>query len=202
MHKKHLYRLLKLLRKLSIWYFVIAIGISGALFITAYRHNNLRSVELRAAVMKADEQNGDVEAALRELREHIYSHMHSGLANEGGVYPPIQLKYRYERLVAAEKERASAANSRLATEAQNYCERLIPQGASRGRIDCIQNYMTSRGAAERPIPDSLYKFDFAAPVWSPDVAGWSLVVFIMTILALSLRVITTSWLRHMLRQHQ
>ena len=28
------------------------------------------------------------------------------------------------------------------------------------------------------IPDSLYKFNFLSPTWSPDMAGWSMVVAI------------------------
>lgn len=201
MSKKHLYHTLKILRKLSVWYFVTALIVSGFSAALALRQNNLRAIELRDKVLKVDKENGDVEGALRELREYTYSHMNSGLASEGGVYPPIQLKYRYERLVAAEKQRASGANESLATQAQNYCERLIPQGASRGRIDCIQNFMTTRGASEQPIPDALYKFDFASPLWSPDIAGWSLVVFGVVLVAFIARIMAVSWLKHSLRQH-
>lgn len=140
-------------------------------------------VRLRDAVIAADEQNGDVETALRQLREHIHGHMNTNLATgEGTIKPPLHLKYRYERLVAAEQEKAAANNSKLYTEAQAYCERLFPSGLSGGgRVPCIQEYVLQRGgAATQPtIPAALYQFDFVSPTWSPDLAGLSLVATIV-----------------------
>ena len=47
-----------------------------------------------------------------------------------------------------------------------------------------------RGAqASAPVPDSMYKFDFVSPSWSPDLAGFSLLGA-----ALSALVGTTLWL--------
>lgn len=159
------------------WYFLIVFGISLAIGIAALRQNNLTMVRLRNEVAKADEQNGDVEGALRKLREHVHSHMNTDLSGPNSIRPPIQLKHRYERLVQAELERVAQTNSQIYTEAQTVCEQRFPAGLSgSGRIPCIQEYVTSRGAKTNPIPDALYKFDFVSPNWSPDLAGWSLVV--------------------------
>src|SRR5262249_55013158 len=96
-----------------------------------------------------------------------------------GVHPPIQLKYTYDRLVQTQKDQASVANSQLYTQAQAICQQQIPQGFSgRGRVPCIDDYVTSHGVKEQPIPASLYQFDFVSPHWSPDLAGWSLVATI------------------------
>ena len=103
--------------------------------------------------------------------------MNSHLAVPGGAYPPVQLKYRYERLLATEKDRVTVVNAQLYTEAQRYCEAQIPEGRSLYRIQCIQDYITNKGAAaQQAIPDALYKFDFVPPAWSPDLAGWMLVL--------------------------
>lgn len=193
MNKRHAYHFLKRLERVNVWYFVVAIIVCGLIGGAAYRNNNVRSIELREKVIAADQANGNVEQALAELREHIYTHMNGGLATPT---PPVQLKYRYERLVAVEKERVSTANSKLTTAAQQHCEALIPVGASRGRIDCIQNYLTTHGTVEQPIPDALYKFDFASPVWSPDVAGWMLFLTAVLSIILVCRILTVSWLRH------
>jgi len=202
MHKRHTHHVLKLLRKVSPWYFVIAIVLSAGLTVAALRHNNLVALQLRDQVLKVDEQNGDVEGALKKLREYVYAHMNTDLAAPGGVYPPVQLKYRYERLQAAEKARVTAANGTLYTEAQGYCERLIPEGRSLYRIDCIQNYITSHGGtAEKAIPDALYKFDFQPPMWSPDLAGWSLVLTVLLIIAFIIRSTTVIYLKYRLKQH-
>lgn len=163
-------------------YLLIAGTAFFLLGVWAYRHNNVVMVSLRDRVYEADKNNGNTEAALRTLREHVYSHMNTDLNTENGIKPPIQLQYRYERLVTAEKERVAAINTKLYTEGQNECERLNPNGFSgSGRISCIQEYVTSHGEKEQSIPDSLYKFDFVSPRWTFDLAGWSL-TFAATIL--------------------
>lgn len=144
----------------------------GLIAINALRQNNLGAVRLRDKVLAVDQANGDVEAALRDLRTYTYSHMNSSLASTTAAYPPIQLKYRYERLVTAEKVRVAAVNkATVAREAVAFC-------ATSKQPNCVARYTESQApsnfAAEKPIPESLYKFDFAAPVWSADLAGWSL----------------------------
>lgn len=201
MSKRHLHHVLKRLRQLHAWYFVIAIIITAGVAITALRDNNIKAVELRDRVLQVDKQNGNTEAALRDLREHVYSHMNSKLAIPGGAYPPVQLKYRYDRLVAAEKERVTQINAKLYTEAQAHCESMIPTGRSLSRIDCIQNYITTKGGAkENAIPDDLYKFDFVPPIWSPDLAGWSLMLLGVLVLLFIARTTAFLWLKHTLHE--
>jgi hypothetical protein len=140
------------------------------------RSNNLAALSLRDNVLKVDQQNGDVETALRQLRIYVYAHMNTDLTSgPNAIKPPIQLKYRYDRLVAIEKDRVSSVNAKVYNDAQTTCEQLFPHGLSGGgRVPCIQDYVTAHGAKEKTIVDALYKFDFASPVWSSDLAGWSL----------------------------
>jgi hypothetical protein len=153
--------------------------------------------------LKVDEQNGDVETALRELRAHVYAHMNSELSGgASNVQQPVQLKYRYERLVTAEKQRVSAANEKIYNDAQVDCERRFPAGLSgSNRLPCIEQYVTSHNIKERPIPDSLYKFDFAAPRWSPDLAGLSLLLSGLFFLLFFVRVGLERWMKHRLDAH-
>ncbi len=202
MHKRKLHHLLVVLRPISYWYFVIIfiLGASAAAF--ALRQNNLRAIQLRDKVLQVDKENGDTEAALQELRQYTYSHMNTSLASDTGIYPPIQLKYTYDRLVAAERARVEVDNRDIYNAAQEYCEANFPQGLSGGnRLPCIEQYIDENGRPEaqpRPIPDDLYKFDFAAPAWSPDLAGWSLVIAALALLLLATRVVAQLWLRHQL----
>lgn len=200
-NKRHIHHVLVQLRKISPWYFVIAIVVSSVVSVVSLRQNNIHALQLRDQVLQVDKDNGDVESALRDLREYVYGHMNTQLAAPGGAYPPVQLKYRYDRLVAAQKAQ-QPSNATLATEAQTYCEAQIPTGRSLNRIDCIQTYILNHGAAvTTTIPDSLYKFDFVPPVWSPDLAGWSLVLTAVLILALIIRTVFEQWLMYRLRQH-
>lgn len=199
MDKRKLHHTATVLRRFSVWYFLIAFLFFGTVSVFALRQNNLTALKLRDNVLAVDEQNGDVEAALRELRTYMYSHMNTSLATEGGVYPPIQLKYRYERLVEAQLKNTSTGNTVYA-DAQKYCEANEPESFyGAGRLTCIQNYIDRQPKSAQPkattIPDSLYKFDFASPRWSPDVAGWSLVLSVFFGVLLVVRVVLERWLR-------
>src|SRR3989344_1028478 len=168
MNKRHVHHIWAKLRPVSYWYFLAAFLVSSVICVTALRNNNLTMIKLRDQVTQTDKDNGDIEAALKNLRRYVYSHMNTNLATGSQVKPPIQLKYRYDRLVQAEKDKVAAANAQIYTDAQAHCEQLYPQSFSGGpRVPCIQDYVTSHGVAAQPIPDSLYKFDFVSPAWSP-----------------------------------
>lgn len=201
--KRQLHHIFKKLRPISPWYFLVLGIISAVISINAMRNNNITMVRLRGEVFKADQENGDIETALRDLRKYIYSHMNTNL-NSGNntVKPPIQLKYRYERLVAAEKARVSATNEQIYTQAQTECERLFPHGISGGgRVPCIQDYVSTRGTKEQPIEDSLYKFDFVSPTWTPDLAGWTMVASVMFFSLFAIRFGLERWLKAELHDH-
>lgn len=141
----------------------------------ALRHNNERMVELRDAVYAADEENGDVEGALRELRAYVFGHMNTSLSSgPNAVHPPIQLKYTYERLQAAQQQALGQNNSALYGQAQQTCNAQGRTTSAQDTIDCIQEYAAGRGIQLVNIPDALYKFDFVSARWSPDLAGWTL----------------------------
>lgn len=179
---------LSIFNSLPIWVLMALFAISVGVSVYALRENNQKMVVLRAAVYEADEKNGDVEGALENLRRFVHSHMNTNLSSgPGAIKPPIQLKYTYERLQAAEQAKAEAVNSQIYTEAQAYCEQQNPGGVSgRTRVPCIQEYVTSHGG-EKPnsVPVSLYQYDFVSPSWSPDLAGWSLAVSGLLFLSLA-----------------
>jgi hypothetical protein len=91
---------------------------------------------------------------------------------------------------------ADAANTRLYTEAQAYCEQQVTSRVTINRVPCIQDYLTSHGAVTaQAVPDALYKFDFVSPAWSPDLAGWSLVFAILMFVSLLSRGAVDYWFR-------
>ncbi len=168
----------------------------------ALRQNNLTAIRLRDEVLEVDKQNGDIETALRHFREFVYSHMNTDLSTGSGIQQPIQLKYRYERLVAEEKARVEKANESIYTSAQKYCERKYPGSFSGGpRVPCIQDYVTKSGVREEPIADDLYKFDFASPRWSPDIAGISMVLAVISLVMFVIRFLLERWLKVELTGH-
>lgn len=204
--KRKLHHLWTRLRRVSYWYFLFACLVCIVVAVFALRQNNLTALELRDEVIMVDEQNGDVEASLKKLRLYIYGHMNTDLATSTSVYPPIQLKYRYDRLVAAEKARNELANTNtIYSDAQKFCEANFPQSFyGAGRLPCIQNYIDTHPApkvTEQQIPDALYKFNFASPVWSPDLAGWSIVFAGFFFLLFFVRYVLEKWLRYEFKKH-
>lgn len=182
MNKKHLQRVWRYFRQIHPWYFLAVAIVFGIISLVALRHNNEQMVRLRDAVYAADKSGGDVEGALRNLREYVYNHMNTSLASgPNAVHPPIQLKYTYERLQEAQQNVLGQGNSALYAEAQAYCDTQTEVGSE--VISCIQSYAASHGASFKPIPSALYEFDFTSAKWSPDLAGWSLVIAILAALA-------------------
>jgi hypothetical protein len=138
-------------------------------------------VRLRDAVYTADKNGSGVEGALRELRQYVYSHMNTSLASgPNAVHPPIQLKYTYERLEQTQEAALGQGNSTLYQAAQSYCEGQSDVGSE--VISCIQQYAANHGVQLAPVSASLYEFDFVSARWSPDLAGWSLVVAVLSVL--------------------
>lgn len=177
------------IRPVKVWYLLVPFLLSSTVTVAALRDNNLHMLDLREKVYQADQANGNVEGALQDLRSYVLTHMNTELTTTNGVYPPIQLKYTYQRLQQAETDRVKAATATVYTDAQHYCEAQIPTGFSgRYRISCIEDYVGSHKVAARVIPDAMYKFDFISPTWSPDLAGFSLLISIVLFVLLVARV--------------
>jgi hypothetical protein len=167
-------------------YFLLAAGITGIVCVLALRSNSEQMSVRRDAVYAADRDNKDVQAALKELQLYVTSHMNTSLTTGNtAVYPPIQLKYTYERLLEQKAATLQTNNGDLYTRAQAYCqEQNSTDFSGRNRVPCIQKYVQDNGngatiAAANDVPPSLYQFNFVSPRWSPDLAGWSLLATII-----------------------
>lgn len=206
MNKKLLHVWLVRLKAFSGWWLLGATVFFVFVSVLALRMNNQRMIHLREQVFVADEKGGDVESALINLREYVYSHMNTDLtAGENAIHPPIQLKYRYERLVASEQSTQQTGSSDIYTEAQDYCEKTQPQGYSgSNRLPCIREYLDNHGvstAKEVHIPEDMYKFDFESPAWSPDLAGISIVLAGLCLLLLAAKLATERIIKSQLNKH-
>jgi len=191
-HKRKLHHYWTVLRPVRPWYFLLLAAVFGIMAVAGLRQNNFTALRLLDNVHKVDQQNGDTEAALRELRAFMHGHMNTELSGgPNAIKPPIQLKYRYERLVQQEKQRVAAQNAQVAADGQRVC---AGQGDFNG---CVQQYISSNSATERMISDDFYKYDFASPAWSPDLAGLSILasifsIFVFLVLTVIERVIRSN----------
>jgi hypothetical protein len=80
---------------------------------------------------------------------------------------------------AQEKAAAASGNTALYVEAEANCkQRAVPLTII---AQCVQDYVAARTSSANPapattVPKELYTNDFISPKWSPDLAGWSVIV--------------------------
>jgi hypothetical protein len=198
MNKRHLHHVWTKFRFIKAWYFLPIIIVSAVIGVYALRDNNEQMIKLRADVYSADQHDTNVQAALNTLQAYVTAHMNTNLsAGPNAVYPPIQLKYTYQRLQDAQSAAVAAANTSLYTDAQTYCQIQDPTDFSgHNRVPCIDQYVQTHDTSLPPIPEDLYKFDFISPRWSPDLAGWSLVVAVLSGLLFVVTFVIRRWFRH------
>ncbi len=184
--KKNLYKIVQISARTWLYIFICF----SLLTVLGLRHNNQTMVKLRDAVFVADKDNKDVNTALNNLREYVYGHMNTNLSSgNNNIKPPIQLKYTYQRLYNSELSHVQSANQSLYTDAELYCQSINNAYFGTTRVPCVQNYVINHGLkqANVSIPAGLYQFDFVSPTWSPDLAGWSLVLSLIFLIALVLK---------------
>lgn len=195
---------------LKIAVFGVLTVVSTLLFVFGMINNSNGAVERFDRLKAVDEAGGDVETALAELRDYIHSHMNTELGGPNGIYPPIQLNGTYNRLVASEKariekqnEEAKKTNEKVRQDADRICAARHPVGQIIQRAQCNAEYIEANSVSEIDdtpvIDDSFYKFNYVAPRWSPDLAGFSLlfaIVFGITTLIYTLRHLH---IRHLIR---
>lgn len=178
MDKRYAHHLWTRIRPIKPWYFLVLTAVFAGLTAYGLRTNYLHMVSLREQVYAADKAGKGVPEALQELRSFMGKHMNTSLSSgQTGVYPPLQLKYTYDRLVQAKGQQTSDYNARIYTNAQKYCEAKIPNYTiGKYRVQCIQQYIASHDRESVVINPDLYKFDFYSPSWAPDLAGLSMVL--------------------------
>lgn len=183
---------------LKTWVLLIVFALSLAASIYFLRQNNLRMVELRDNVVKADQQNGDVAGALTELNEHVFHHMNTKIVR------PIELVNAYNREAAAAIQAANQTSGRdLYAEGTANCERRgIPLASI---AQCISNYAadntTGSGPTEIKLPDkNLFTYTFATPKWTPDAAGFSVLLTVVVGVWLLVRLVEYIMVRLIVRR--
>lgn len=155
--------------KLSLGLHFLAILLMFFLSVGALRQNNLRMLELREEVFKADLEGLGVDEALNNLRIFVASHMNTALPKLGSE-KAIQLKYSYERAVTTEQKRFQDELAVLSQKAKNNC------GSIKNildKVNCEEKFIK-----ENPVKPTIefypetFSIDYISPRWSFDLAGW------------------------------
>lgn len=169
----------KIITSIRYWHFFVIAILFAIVSVFALRSNNLKMIELREEVLSIDRETGDikkVEPALRELANYVLNHMNTDM---GTLELPGTFNTEVEK-IQKRVERSGSANSAVYADAIARCE--DPNILLTARAQCVQDYVTTnapRGTNVQLLefPDkTLYSYSFASPVWSPDLAGFSILI--------------------------
>jgi hypothetical protein len=195
------------LRLVKTWQLLIILVLLLLVSATFLRLNNLGMIERRDAVLTADKR-GDEEAVFRslvDLQHYVSGHMNTSLGK--GIY----LEHKYERDRDAALRKASESNnpnSPVYQQASIECRARWQGGVESFRNDyvqCVIEKVSGLSAGHTPtlkLPQAdMYRYDFVSPAWTPDFAGFSLLICAIIVVVIFGRLLTMGILRLILKRH-
>lgn len=207
MNKRALHHILVVLRRLRLWQLILLLVVLSGLSAYLLRQNNLHMIARRDLVKQADEQNGDTQKALTDLRNYVVAHMNTSLGDKG-IYLEHSYQRAYDQAVA---QAAQVGSSGAATyqQADKDCQSLFSKTASfPAYVQCVTDKVAASGSAQDPLaaiktpPSDLYRYNFVAPAWSFDAAGLSLLATCLLALLIAFRLLLMWALYAVLRRHR
>ncbi len=203
--KRRVRRAIKRLQQVKTWQLVILLILASFLALTFLRLINLGMVQRRSAVETADTANNaePTVSVLYDLHRYVSAHMNTDMGT--GLY----LQASYKRAVQAVYTAASSQenpNGNIYEKAQQVC---APQFTrySTAYLDCTLGQLSKYPAASNltsalNLPNPyLYRYIYVSPLWSPDFAGWSVLLCIVLALMIVIRLFSLIILRIILNHH-
>jgi hypothetical protein len=178
-------------QRVKTWQLLIVLVLVGFVAATFLRLNNVGMDQRRASVLLADKEarDGDVLDRMYDLQRYTTSHMN---ANTGQFDLTEQYKRDVQKILEAAANDTNP-NGNVSAKAAEVCD---PQfaGWSLAYVHCFIEELnkypsapTIDDAAILPNP-ALYRHSFVSPRWSPDFAGFSLLIFIFIALIIAGRL--------------
>lgn len=193
------------LQQVKTWQLIILLIIFGFIAATFLRLNNIGMIERRDAVLTAD-QEGDLEtitSRLYDLQRYVSGHMNTDLGR--GVY----LEASFNRDLAAWQETQYGdynPNGNVYKKAVEACGGRFSSWST-AYVLCVSSELDkyppadgSASEANRPREET-YIYSYVSPFWSPDFAGWSVLICLVLIILIVVRVLARGVLQLLLRHH-
>lgn len=187
------------------------------LFFTAtlLRFDHLKMVELRSAVLAADQSGNEEElqSTLTALKDYVYSHTVINIIEVNGVQQitfgtgPFYLEQQYLRAANAAIEAArneladdSNPNGNIYAAVAGICQPLAIangwQWSDQGYLDCWTSELAKYPEADindskltANVPSTeLYRHTYASPIFSWTPAGFAIVVCIVLAIIIIIRI--------------
>jgi hypothetical protein len=120
---------------------------------------------------------------------------------------PVQLSSSYNREVQRRVDAAAAMGKANDAEAYQRAQNECKTANTVTYAQCVIDKTAAIAPGSNPVtqvinpPVELYSYQFYSPVWSPDFAGFSVLIFIIILLALIFRIVGAQIARRILRRH-
>ncbi len=208
MNKKTLRIALARLRIIRTWQLVVMLIIGLVLSVSFLRINSLGMDARRDEVYEADKTGNaeEIRAALLELQQFVSSHMNTSLGD--GLY--LEESYNRDReSVLNTAAIAQNPNSAVYQQASIECRNRFQGGVASFRNDyvaCVSERVRALSPSDDPeaglnLPKAeQYHYNFASPIWSPDLAGFAVLFCIIISSVIAMRIVAALVLKVILSQ--
>lgn len=205
--KRSLQRFLAKVKRIQTWQLVVMLVIGLVLSASFLRLNSLEMNDRREAVYQADKSADEekIRMSIVELQNYVSSHMNTSLGD--GFY----LEHSYNRARDSALNIATNAtnpNAAVYQQASIECQNRFQGGVASFRNDYVA-CVAERVQALSPSPDiesglnlpkaENYHYNFASPVWSPDLAGFTVLFCAIITSVILLRIVVAIILRILLK---
>lgn len=202
--KRQTRRALHWVERVKTWQLVVLLVLMMFIAATFLRLNNVGMVQRREAVFAADKSGlqEDMQQRLYDLQRYAASHMN---ADTGDIYLDKQYNRDVEKIVQ-DAQNNNLTHNDILKKADDACKPHF-SGYTQGYVQCVANEQAKYPSGNElddhvqfPNP-ALYKHSFASPRWSPDFAGYSVLLCGIMMLLIVLRLLFAALLRYMLHRH-
>jgi hypothetical protein len=202
--KRQVRHSIKQLQRIKTWQLLILLILMAFIAATFLRLNNIGMIQRRDAVLAADKASdtGAIQSRLYDLQRYASSHMNADTSS-------FYLEHQYRRDAQKAVDAASSIgnpNGNINAKAEAVCR---PQYTvwSPAYVQCFTDELSKYSPSPDPAQNvtlpstSLYRYSFASPLWSPDFAGFSVLVCIGIALMIVVRLISLGVLHLLLKRH-
>lgn len=205
---------IKKLSQVKTWQLVVLLVMIGFVSATFLRLNNVGMVQRRDAVLAADESNDTValNQRLYDLQRYVSSHMNT---DPGRIALDNTYKRAYDaKLKEFEASAKKQSSNDVVSKVRAVCDTKAQQGgygyfstaADPRYVACINEEWSKYPAAQvanlqfEAPSTAPYYHTFVSPAWSPDFAGWSLIITGAIVFIIIVRLLVLVILKTMLKR--
>ena len=185
---------LQKIQTLALWQLVVLLALMSIAIATLLRMNNVRMIERKQAVISADRSGdlGMLNERLYDLQGYVIKHMN---ASTGRIFSETLYRQKINQLINDAKKTINSQSGQNAYKtASEICDRRF-RGYSQAYAECFlaevnkQSSVVPTPVEIKTLSPNLYTVSYASPHWSPDLAGFAVLIWGLLALLLVLKLV-------------